>query len=187
VRYRLANAVIRAPFDGVVVEGDWRERIASPVKQGDALFKVAKIGTLYAEADISEKDVKEIFGHSSGEIAFVTQPKLKYPVTGGSGGTSGGDEEGWECISGATQAGRRCAGVVAPGYDRLMQNFDGEAVAVLDTDASHRGFSADEIVVVSQRMRNLKPQPLLNLRSPPHPGLLPPGRRGNFGAPLKIR
>jgi len=51
------------------------------VKQGDALFKVAKIGTLYAEADISEKDVKEILGHSSGEIAFVTQPKLKYPVT----------------------------------------------------------------------------------------------------------
>jgi biotin carboxyl carrier protein len=81
VRYRLANAVIRAPFDGVVVEGDWRERIASPVKQGDALFKVAKIGTLYAEADISEKDVKEILGHSHGEIAFVTQPKLKYPVT----------------------------------------------------------------------------------------------------------
>jgi multidrug efflux pump subunit AcrA (membrane-fusion protein) len=81
VRYRLATAVIRSPFDGVVVEGDWRERIASPVKQGDALFKVARIDTLYAEADISEKDVKEILGHSQGEIAFVTQPKLKYPVT----------------------------------------------------------------------------------------------------------
>ena len=81
VRYRLDNAVIRSPFDGVVVEGDWRERIASPVKQGDALFKVARIDTLYAEADISEKDVKEILGRSKGEIAFVTQPKLKYPIT----------------------------------------------------------------------------------------------------------
>src|SRR6185437_16224693 len=81
VKYRLDNAVIRSPFDGVVVEGDWRERIAAPVKQGDALFKVARIDTLYAEADISEKDVKEIMGHSKGEIAFVTQPKLKYPVT----------------------------------------------------------------------------------------------------------
>lgn len=81
VKYRLENSVVRAPFEGVVVEGDWRERIASPVKQGDALFKVAKISTLYAEADISEKDVKEIMGHSKGEIAFVTQPKLKYPVT----------------------------------------------------------------------------------------------------------
>jgi multidrug resistance efflux pump/GAF domain-containing protein len=81
VRYRLTNAVIRAPFEGVVVEGDWRERIASPVRQGDAIFKVASIASLYAEADISEKDVKEILGRSKGEIAFVTQPKSKYPVT----------------------------------------------------------------------------------------------------------
>jgi multidrug efflux pump subunit AcrA (membrane-fusion protein) len=81
VRYRLDNAVIKSAFDGVVVEGDLRERIASPVKQGDALFKVARIDTLYAEADISERDVKEVLGKSKGEIAFVTQPKTKYPVT----------------------------------------------------------------------------------------------------------
>jgi hypothetical protein len=81
IRYRLDNATIRAAFDGVVVEGDLRERIASPVKQGDALFKVARIDTLYAEAEIPERDVQEIIGRSSGEIAFVTQPKIKYPVT----------------------------------------------------------------------------------------------------------
>ena len=81
VRYRLDNAVIKATFDGVVVEGDLRERIASPVKQGDALFKVARIDTLYAEAEVSERDVQEILGKSKGEIAFVTQPKIKYPVT----------------------------------------------------------------------------------------------------------
>jgi multidrug resistance efflux pump len=81
VRYRLDNAVIRSTFDGVVVEGDLRERIASPVKQGDALFKVARIDTLYAEAEIGERDVQEILGKTKGEIAFVTQPKIKYPVT----------------------------------------------------------------------------------------------------------
>lgn len=81
VRYRLDHAVIKSPFDGVVVEGDWRERIAAPVKQGDALFKVARIDTLYAEAEVSERDVKEILGQSQGEIAFVTQPKQKYPAT----------------------------------------------------------------------------------------------------------
>jgi len=81
VRYRLENAVIKAAFDGVVVEGDLRERIAAPVKQGDALFKVAKLDTLYAEAEIPERDVKEILTSTKGEIAFVTQPKLKYPVT----------------------------------------------------------------------------------------------------------
>ncbi len=81
VHYRLDNSTIRATFDGVVVAGDLRERLASPVKQGDALFKVARLESLYAEAEISERDVKEILGQSHGEIAFVTQPKLKFPVT----------------------------------------------------------------------------------------------------------
>ena len=81
VRYRLEHAVIKSGFSGVVVEGDLRERIASPVKMGDAMFKVARIDTLFAEAEIPERDVKEILGKSKGEIAFVTQPKLKFPVT----------------------------------------------------------------------------------------------------------
>ena len=81
VRYHLDNAVIRAPFEGVVVEGDLRERIAAPVKQGDALYKVARTDALYAEAEVNERDVKEIVGSSKGEVAFVTQPKLKFPTS----------------------------------------------------------------------------------------------------------
>jgi len=81
VRFHLDNAVVKSAFDGVVVEGDLRERIAAPVKQGDALFKVARLDTLYAEAEVPERDVKEILKSNQGEIAFVTQPKLKYPVS----------------------------------------------------------------------------------------------------------
>jgi multidrug efflux pump subunit AcrA (membrane-fusion protein) len=73
--------VVKSAFDGVVVEGDLRERIAAPVKQGDALFKVARLDTLYAEAEIPERDVKGLLENGKGEIAFVTQPKSKYPVT----------------------------------------------------------------------------------------------------------
>jgi hypothetical protein len=65
----------------VVVEGDLRERIAAPVKQGDALYKVARLDSLYAEAEVPERDVKEILGKARGEIAFVARPRLKYPVT----------------------------------------------------------------------------------------------------------
>lgn len=81
VLYRLDNSIIKSTFDGIIVEGDLRERIGSPVKQGDELFKVARIDTLYVEAEIPERDVQEIIGKSKGEIAFVTQPKLKYPAT----------------------------------------------------------------------------------------------------------
>jgi multidrug resistance efflux pump len=80
IRYRLDRAVIRSPFQSVIVEGDLRERLKAPVKQGDALLKVAKLDTLYIEAQVDERDVHEILGRSKGEIAFVAQPKLKYPV-----------------------------------------------------------------------------------------------------------
>ena len=80
IRYRLDHGSIRAGFDGVVVEGDLRERIGAPVKQGDALFKVARIDHLYAEADISETDVQHILGSTRGEVAFISQPRSKFPV-----------------------------------------------------------------------------------------------------------
>ena len=80
IRYRLERAVIRVPFAGVVVEGDLRDRLNAPVKQGDALLKIAKLQTLYVEAEIDERDIHEILGRTNGEIAFVTQPRLKYSV-----------------------------------------------------------------------------------------------------------
>jgi len=80
IRYRLNEATIKAPFDGVLVEGDLRERLAAPVKQGDGLMKIARIENLYVEAEVNERDVHEILGKERGEIAFVSQPKLKFPI-----------------------------------------------------------------------------------------------------------
>ncbi|MDA1278394.1 MAG: HlyD family efflux transporter periplasmic adaptor subunit, partial [Verrucomicrobia bacterium] len=80
IRYRLEQASIKAPFAGVIVEGDLRQRIGAPVKQGDALLKVARTDSLYVEAEVNERDVQEILKKANAEIAFVTQPKLKFPV-----------------------------------------------------------------------------------------------------------
>lgn len=81
VRHRLQLAVSRAPYDGIVVEGDLRQRLASPVKQGEALFRLARTDALYVEAEVNERDIHEILDKRVGEIAFVSQPKLKFPVT----------------------------------------------------------------------------------------------------------
>ncbi|MBM3845863.1 MAG: HlyD family efflux transporter periplasmic adaptor subunit [Verrucomicrobia bacterium] len=80
VKYRLNQSAIKAPFKGVVVEGDLRERLAAPVKQGDALMRVAKAELLYVEAEIPEREIHEILGRDTGEIAFVSQPKHKFPI-----------------------------------------------------------------------------------------------------------
>jgi multidrug resistance efflux pump len=80
-RLRLQQSNIRATFDGVIVEGDLRERIGAPVKQGDALFKTTKLKGMYVEGEINQRDIQNVKVNAHGEFAFVTQPKLKYPFT----------------------------------------------------------------------------------------------------------
>lgn len=80
VRYRINHAVICAPFDGVVVEGDMNERIGAPVKQGDILFKAARKEGMYAELEVSESDIHYVSNGYSGEIALVSRPQDSYKV-----------------------------------------------------------------------------------------------------------
>jgi hypothetical protein len=79
-RYRLRQARLTAPFPAVVVEGDLRQRLGAPVRQGDPLFKLARLDRLYVEAEVNERDVHEILGREDGEIAFLAQPRRRFPV-----------------------------------------------------------------------------------------------------------
>jgi multidrug resistance efflux pump len=81
VDYRLGRAEMRAPFDGVVVEGDLRERIGAPVKIGDVLMKVSKLEGLYVEMRVPERDVDLIAGSREAEVAFTTRPEDTFGVT----------------------------------------------------------------------------------------------------------
>jgi len=81
VRHRLAQATLKAPFDGIVAEGDLRQRIAAPVRQGDALLKVARIDRLYAEVDVHERDAQDVLAATSAQVAFVARPKETFGVS----------------------------------------------------------------------------------------------------------
>ncbi|MEA3210394.1 MAG: hypothetical protein QOE70_3451 [Chthoniobacter sp.] len=80
LRYRRGQAKIVSPFTGVVVEGDLKKRIDSPLKQGDVLFKVARIDRLYVECQVHERDVHELRLEAGGEMALASMPKLRFPV-----------------------------------------------------------------------------------------------------------
>ncbi|MEQ1862684.1 MAG: HlyD family efflux transporter periplasmic adaptor subunit, partial [Chthoniobacteraceae bacterium] len=79
-RHHLAQAKLVAPFDGVVVEGDLRERLAAPVKQGEVLLKVVRLDALYAELALPERHIHEIAAGQSGDIAFTARPALTFPI-----------------------------------------------------------------------------------------------------------
>jgi biotin carboxyl carrier protein len=77
-RHRLSQTEVKASFDGVVVEGDLQERIGAPVKQGEQLFRVARLDGLYAELKVPERAVHEIRERGEGHIAFVSRPDLRF-------------------------------------------------------------------------------------------------------------
>lgn len=79
-RFRLAQGEITAPFDGVVVEGDLRERIGSPVEQGEVLLKVARLDEMYAEGKIDERNLNLVGAGGGGQIAFASEPETKFSV-----------------------------------------------------------------------------------------------------------
>lgn len=80
VRFRLSQAEVRSPFDAFIVEGDLKKRLGAPVRQGDVLFKVARLDRLYIESRVKERDIHEIAPGARVEIAFASQPKQKFPA-----------------------------------------------------------------------------------------------------------
>jgi hypothetical protein len=80
LRYRIENAEIKAPFEGLVVEGDLRKMVGAPVRSGDLLHKVARLDNLYAEIELDERDAHLIKPGTLGEIAFVSRPDLGFPM-----------------------------------------------------------------------------------------------------------
>lgn len=79
-RFHLSQAEIRSPFDAYVVEGDLKKRLGAPVRQGDILFRIARLDRLYIESKVNERDIHEVEVGADAEIAFTSQPKHKFPA-----------------------------------------------------------------------------------------------------------
>jgi multidrug efflux pump subunit AcrA (membrane-fusion protein) len=80
IRHQLAHARLRAPFAGVVVEGELKKNIGTAVRKGDLLVKLAHTGETYVELEIDQADIHELSVGSRGEFAFVGRPDLRYPL-----------------------------------------------------------------------------------------------------------
>jgi hypothetical protein len=80
IRYNLARATLRASSNGVVVEGELEKMLGTPVKKGEVLFKVAELDGLYAELAAEERDVHTLRDQLPGEVSFISQPQLKFPI-----------------------------------------------------------------------------------------------------------
>ncbi|KKL91245.1 hypothetical protein LCGC14_1896640, partial [marine sediment metagenome] len=65
-RSRLDQAVLRAPFDGVVLRGDLRRRIGEILPQGHPLYEISPSGRWILQLRVPEADVDMVVGGQSG-------------------------------------------------------------------------------------------------------------------------
>lgn len=81
INHRLAQTQIGAPFDGVVVEGELREKLSSPVQEGEPLFKIVQLRDLFGQLQVDERDVSYLSAGLDGELAFSSRPSDKFSVS----------------------------------------------------------------------------------------------------------
>lgn len=80
IDYRLSRTEIRAPFDGIIVQGDLAERLSSPTQVGELLMRVVQVTDTYADLQVDERDIHYLKPGMSGRLAFTSRPDERFGV-----------------------------------------------------------------------------------------------------------
>lgn len=81
VEQRLARTRVEAPFEGVVVGGDWSQAIGSPVEQGKTLFTLAPLTGYRVVLKVDERDVRDVQPGQRGALVLSGLADEKLPFT----------------------------------------------------------------------------------------------------------
>lgn len=75
VQRRIDRATVRSPIDGIVVNGDLRQRAGSVLPIGEALFEIAPADSLRLEIDVPESSVAGLDAGLPGRFAPFARPE----------------------------------------------------------------------------------------------------------------
>ncbi len=78
---KLARADIRAPVDGVVISGDFSQKLGSPVQQGAVLFEIAPLSDYRVVLKVDERDMRYVEKGESGLLLLSGRAEEGLPFT----------------------------------------------------------------------------------------------------------
>lgn len=79
VESKLSRSRLMAPLDGVVVTGDWNDKIGSPMEVGKKVFEVAPEKDYRVVLHVLDSDVSDVLLGQAGEIRLAGLPGKKVP------------------------------------------------------------------------------------------------------------
>ncbi|MDQ3440316.1 MAG: HlyD family efflux transporter periplasmic adaptor subunit [Planctomycetota bacterium] len=81
LQWKIDNATIKAPFAGQILQGDLKNKIMAPVKEGDPLIEIGQRDKLRGELKVAERDIQDVKRGQKGMLRTSAQPGDKYPFT----------------------------------------------------------------------------------------------------------
>jgi multidrug efflux pump subunit AcrA (membrane-fusion protein) len=77
---KLSRSRIAAPFDGLVVSGDFSQKLGSPVSKGETLFEIAPLDSYRLVVQVDESDVRHVSVGQQGHVALAGSPGSPLPI-----------------------------------------------------------------------------------------------------------
>ncbi|MFM9912231.1 MAG: efflux RND transporter periplasmic adaptor subunit [Methylophilaceae bacterium] len=71
---KLARSRMVAPFDGIIIKGDLRQLLGTPVQRGDVLLTIAPVDAYRLMIEVDERDVSYVQAQQGGRVALVSLP-----------------------------------------------------------------------------------------------------------------
>lgn len=81
VNEKIARTSIKSPISGVVVSGDWQQKVGTPVEVGSELFQVADVSSYRVIMHIPDKDMSELKVGQTGKMKLTSLPEQTYEFT----------------------------------------------------------------------------------------------------------
>ena len=80
LNYNLGRAEIRAPIDGVIVDGDLERRIGATIELGEAMMIVAQLDNLVFVGRVNDRDISFVTEGMDGALARKSRPGERIPI-----------------------------------------------------------------------------------------------------------
>ncbi len=76
---QISRATIRAPIEGLIIEGDLSQKIGVPMQRGQILFEITPLDSYRVILEIDEKDIDHLLSGQKGLFIVNALPEKSYP------------------------------------------------------------------------------------------------------------
>lgn len=81
INRKIERTLIKSPIDGVIVSGDWQQKIGAPIEEGAELFQVANVASYRVILHVPDKDMDRLQIGETGKMKLASLPDQTFDFT----------------------------------------------------------------------------------------------------------